>query len=173
MPDDQNAAQQVVQPDELQVMTFTDIPADIRRMKGMKVADAKTVMTEVSGTVMSYVRAMAEDMYRFRNWAAESIMALGQQVQDMREDVDALESVSGSNETCIFPDETERLERLLAGVLPLVENMLPGTDRDELLALHTECTAIVKEFSVTFDAGDDDGEDEPAEPEAGPEAPKQ
>lgn len=155
------------QQDALKDMIEKDLPRDIARIRSLSGVDSEKLKTEIAGTVLFHMRALAQSLHEFREWAYQSILQLNDGLNDVENKVD----VMGGGETQFTPEDAEKFSKLIAGAEWMATELLKhgqnaeGTKKlQEFVALAKECAQIVDD-GVLQDDDDEDDEDDGEEGE--------
>lgn len=154
------------QPDELLAM-LQGLTKDRDRVRRIDPSNARAIVNELDGTVLSIVNDVLLFLAGFRNWSWEAYLETQDRLQ-------ALEEASGeSGSSGLDQEEIDKLLRLCGEAEALADVQLMNTSlKDEVkqklkdtIALAHECLEILSQF------GDEGDEEEPVEEESESEAP--
>lgn len=152
--------------DQLLKLVQHDIPRDQERLKTLKGSDPQRVATEISGTVLEYLREVAERLLEVRDWSYQSMTAISEHLEATDDRLDVIETFGG--DTTMLPEDAELFAKIIVGCKFLAQNLLTGPfpigERDEagktklaeLIAMCEQAERIVSDSVLTDDDDEDD-----------------
>ncbi len=156
---------QPIQIDPLSKLVQVDLPADIKRLKSTKMS-TEQVQSELTGTVMYYLRSLGEYQIQVRDWATTFLFGIQGHLESIEDRLDELESDQEQG-TQVEQEDADRFLMFIAGARFIIEETMktqPDPEAkqklQELLDLGASCEATIRENVLIEVPEDEDEEDE-------------